>query len=81
MSASSATLPTPTFARSTGLLTRGEAAALLRISLNGLDKLCHRHEDPLPLLCAGRRFLFNPETVLRWCERQGKKKQREITTR
>ena len=52
------------------LLTRIEAAEYLRISLDGLDRLIHRSDHPLPLLKAGRRFLFSPEAIIRWAQEE-----------
>ena len=52
------------------LLTRIETADYLRISLDGLHRLIHRSDHPLPLLKAGRRFLFSPEAIIRWAQEE-----------
>ena len=50
-------------------LTRRDADSL-RISLDGLHRLIHRSDHPLPLLKAGRRFLFSPEAIIRWAQEE-----------
>lgn len=47
------------------LLTRPELAETLRISLDGLDRLIHHEERPIPRYQAGRRMLFDLAEVLR----------------
>ena len=56
------------------LMTRRECAEYLRISIDGLNALVHRNDDPLPRMEAGRRFLFDPTEVLAWARRQADRK-------
>ena len=58
------------------LLTRPECAALLRISLDGLDKVVHAEENPIPMLRVGRRFLFDREDVLSWARKNADRSRR-----
>ena len=61
------------------LLTRKETADVLRVSLDALEKFCARDypdpgfPDPLPRLRAGRRWLFDLDTVFRWAEREARR--------
>ena len=58
------------------LLTRSETAALLRISLDGLDKVVHAEENPIPMLRVVRRFLFDRDEVLAWARENAKRFRR-----
>jgi hypothetical protein len=57
----------------TGLLTRSEAAAFLRISVDAVHHLSHRKVDPLPHLQAGRRHLFDRNELLKWATREARR--------
>jgi hypothetical protein len=52
------------------LLTRREAADLLRLSLDGIDTLSRRDDDPIPRMRAGRRWLYDTDALLAWACRQ-----------
>ena len=56
----------------TSLLTLDEISSLLRVNRESIRKFM-KAEDPLPFMKVGRRYLFNPEKVFRWAERQGKR--------
>ena len=58
------------------LLTRSETAALLRISLDGIDKVIHAEENPIPMLRVGRRYLFDRDEVLAWARENAKRSRR-----
>lgn len=59
----------PAQSKTPRLLTRAEAAALLRVSLDGIDAMM-RAPDPIPHLRAGRRYLFDTSEILDWARRQ-----------
>ena len=60
-----AAVPLPTTAAEVDeLLTRKELAEVLRLSLDGVDKLIHHPSDPIPCYKAGRRYLFKLDEVL-----------------
>jgi hypothetical protein len=52
------------------LMTRREVARYLRVSLDGIRTLQRREVDPLPVLMAGRRFLYERREVLKWARRE-----------
>lgn len=51
----------------TDLLTRQEAAKLLRISLRSLDKLISENEGP-PTINLGRRVFFHRRLIKAWID-------------
>jgi len=55
------------------LLTEDEICEWLHISKECLLKLKRDPLDPLPYMKVGRRFLFDPEKVTKWGERQAKR--------
>lgn len=59
-----------------GLLTRVEAAALLRVSLDGIDKFIQTDEHPIPVLRAGRRFLFDRDEVIAWARESAQRSRK-----
>lgn len=54
----------------TDLMTRQEAAALLRISLRTLDNLIERRVVPRPVSLGGRRLFYHREQLSRWVRSQ-----------
>lgn len=48
------------------LITRQEAATLLRISLRTLDHLIERGEIPRPVTLGGRRLFYHREQLDHW---------------
>lgn len=52
------------------LITRQEAASLLRVSLRTLDNLIERGQMPRPVRLGGRRLFFHREQLDVWIRRQ-----------